>query len=280
MTGLQLGLIGDNIASSRAPHLHRHAGAQHGVAVVYRRLVPRDLGLSFDEVFAACGKGAFRGINVTYPYKERAAERVAIDDDLVRGMGAVNTVLFETEGAKGYNTDYTGFVEAYRKVRGDAAPGETLLIGTGGVGRAAAFALAALGATAIRLVDKDPARADRLAEDLQRAVPGIDLSVWTDVVKAASGADGLVNCTPVGMAGLEGTPLPREAMRGAAWAFDAVYTPPDTRFLSDARAEGLVLISGWELFFFQGVHAWTLFSGLSVDTARLRDDLLSKRADP
>jgi shikimate dehydrogenase len=34
------------------------------------------------------------------------------------------------------------------------------------------------------------------------------------------------------------------------------------------------VIPGWELFFWQGVHAWAHFAGLPLDEARLRADLL------
>ena len=69
MTAIKLGLIGDNIARSRAPVLHGLAGDQNGVAVTYDRLVPKDRGETFDQVFAACKAEGYRGINVTYPYK-------------------------------------------------------------------------------------------------------------------------------------------------------------------------------------------------------------------
>jgi shikimate dehydrogenase len=77
------------------------------------------------------------------------------------------------------------------------------------------------------------------------------------------------------MVGYEGTPLAAALMRGAAWAFDAVYTPPDTQFLRDAQAAGLQAISGYELFLAQGIDAWKLFTGLPVDSARLERDLLA-----
>lgn len=279
MTDLKLGLIGDNIARSRSPLLHRLAGRQNGMAVEYDRLIPRDMGEDFDTVFdRAAGRG-YRGINVTYPYKERAAAKVAIDDPLVRAIGAVNTVLFEPDGPRGQNTDYTGFIAAYRGVRGDTAPGIACLIGTGGVGRALAFALVALKAGEIRLVDRDPAKAEALAADL-RAVPGAPrIVVEAEAERAAAGATGLLNGTPVGMVGHGGTPLPAAAMAGAEWAFDAVYTPVDTRFLQDAGAAGLKIISGYELFFFQGVHAWAHFAGRPLDQARLRSDLLTQGED-
>ena len=274
MTTLKLGLIGDNIARSRSPLLHRLAGAQNGVDVTYDRLVPRDRGETFAEVFEDCMDGGYRGINVTYPYKEVVTQGLRIDDPLVRAIGAVNTVIFEGDGPRGHNTDYSGFTAAYRRVRGQGETGPVLMIGTGGVGRAVAFGLIALGATDLRLVDRDAAKAEALAADLRRAAPGVEVSTGTDAVASAAGAAGLINCTPVGMVGYDGTPLRAAAMAGAAWAFDAVYTPADTQFLTDAAGAGVQVISGWELFFYQGVHAWAHFAGLPLDEDRLRHDLI------
>ncbi|MCF8520870.1 MAG: hypothetical protein K9G81_19995 [Rhodobacteraceae bacterium] len=55
--------------------------------------------------------------------------------------------------------------------------------------------------------------------------------------------------------------------------FDAVYTPVDTQFLQDATAQGLQVISGYELFFGQGVDTWRIFTGLPMDEARTRREL-------
>ena len=273
---LRLGLIGDNIARSRAPLLHRLAGRQLGLRITYDRLIPRDLGRPFEAVFEGCARGGFRGINVTYPYKERAARMARAHDPAVAALGAVNTVVFGEDSPEGFNTDHSGFVASHRGVRGDAPPGVVCMIGTGGVGRAVAFGLVALGAEALRLADRDEAKARALATDLREAAPEIAVEVFGTAEAAAEGADGLVNCTPVGMVGHEGTPLPRERMAGASWAFDAVYTPVDTRFLRDAEAEGLTVISGYELFFHQGVHAAEIFTGRALDEARLRADLAAE----
>lgn len=269
---LRLGLIGDNIRASRSPLLHCIAGEMLGRPTTYDSLIPADLGQDFDAIFANCAR-SYRGINVTYPYKEVAARKVTVEDPLVRGIGAVNTVLFEEDGPKGHNTDYTGFCAAYVRVRGDTRPGTVLMIGTGGVGRAVAFGLAGQGAGALRLVDRDRAKAETLAAELRAAAPEMTVEVHADADIAAAGADGLINCTPLGMEGYPGTPLQRQAMAGASWAFDAVYTPEHTQFLNDAAAEGLRIISGWELYFYQGVHASRLFTGRSLDEDALRSRL-------
>lgn len=268
---IRLGLIGDNITRSKSPRLHRTAGRLAGRDVTYERLIPRDEGLSFDAMFDRAQADGYRGINVTYPYKELAAGKVTVHDPLVRAIGAVNTVVFEAAGPVGHNTDYTGFMRAYRTIRGDAAPGTVALIGTGGVGKAVAFGLVGLKADLIRCVDLDPDKAQALADSLRALGSDTRVETATDAIAAARGADGIVNCTPLGMVGIGGTPLPADAMIGATWVFDAVYTPVDTEFLRDATAAGLVVISGYELFFGQGIDAWAIFTGIDLDHAALRD---------
>ncbi|MFM2356738.1 MAG: hypothetical protein RLZZ528_2474, partial [Pseudomonadota bacterium] len=270
---IRLGLIGDNIAKSQSPRLHRLAGAQNGRRATYDQLVPAEMGKDFDGVFAHVARAGYRGVNVTYPYKERAAARVTIDDPLVRAIGAVNTVVFDKDGPRGFNTDYSGFIAAYRRIRGEDAPGPVLMIGAGGVGKAVAFGLVALGLTDIRIADRDLPKAEALAAALTAVRPGLVTKTGADAAALAAGAAGIINCTPVGMVGYEGTPLARSLMSGATWVFDAVYTPVDTRFLQDAAAEGLQVISGYELFLGQGVNAWRIFTGLPLDEARMRRDL-------
>lgn len=269
----RLGLIGDNIADSKSPRLHELAGQILGRPTTYDRLVPKTLGLDFDGVFERARAEGYRGLNITYPYKERVVPKLRIDEPQVARLGACNTVVFEADGPRGFNTDWSGFKAAYRGAFGEAAPGTVCMIGAGGVGKAVAFGLVDLGMTELRLVERDLPKAEALAEALQAAVPALAVTCTTDAAAGAADAAGLVNCTPVGMVGYGGTPLPRSAMAGANWAFDAVYTPMDTQFLQDATAEGLRILSGYELYFFQGLHAINLFQGRGVEEDVLRKAL-------
>ena len=273
MEKIRLGLIGDNIAASRAPRLHAVAGRMRGVEITYDLLVPAELGVGFDALFERCAAGEYHGLNITYAYKERAAARVAIESPLVRAIGAVNTIVFAADGPRGFNTDHTGFITAWRTRFAPARPGVVCQVGAGGVGRAVAFGLAELGATAIRLFDLDRARAESLAAALRDARPETEVTTPESLEDAASGVRGIVNCSPVGMVGHDGTPVPRGLMLGSAWAFDAVYTPVDTRFLADAQATGLDTLSGYELFFEQGADCTEIFLGGPVDRTRLRQGL-------
>jgi shikimate dehydrogenase len=259
---LRLGLIGGNIRHSRAPHLHKLCGRLVGLQVTYDLFVPAGIGNDFEAVFEQCRQSGMRGVNVTYPYKERVVPMVHIADDDVARIGSVNTVVFEETGPEGFNTDYTGFMAGFLGTFGNEPPGVAALVGTGGVGRAIAFGLLALGASELRLIDRDKSRAQSLASELEIAANGsMSVTVLDEVTAAIPGTDGIINATPLGMVGYSGTAIPARLLGGQSWVFDAVYTPVETEFIQAARAAGLSILSGYELFFYQGVHAFELFAG-------------------
>ncbi|MFQ5623638.1 MAG: shikimate dehydrogenase family protein [Paracoccaceae bacterium] len=276
MPAIRLGLIGNDIRGSRAPALHRLFGESTGLEVSYDLFVPRALGLSFDQAFAHCRDIGLRGVNITLPYKETAAAKVRIDSPLTRRIGSLNTVVFAKAGPVGFNTDYSGFLSAYREMFGNAQPGRVTMIGAGGVGKAVAFALVALGAREVTILDSDAARAEALARAVAAAGGGATAGCIGEPT-AFAGADGVINCTPLGMTGHPGSPVPDGAFPRCRWAFDAVYTPMDTVFRAQAEDAGARFLSGFELHFHQGVDAFEIFTGKRpAGLARLRRAHLSR----
>jgi len=88
---IRLGLIGDNIAASRAPDLHHAAARICGIDVKYERLVPRDLGLTFDDVVERAKQDGFRGLNITYPlnyYSRVCRQAVSAGNTLIKESAA------------------------------------------------------------------------------------------------------------------------------------------------------------------------------------------------
>jgi shikimate dehydrogenase len=270
---IQLGLIGDNIRRSKSPLLHRLAGELCGLDVRYDPLIPADLGLDFDAAFARCAESGYRGINVTYPYKEQVFARLAVGNAHTRSVAACNTVLFGEGVPQGFNTDCSGFAAAFRANFGNAAPGRVAMAGAGGVGKAIGFALAGLGAAELAIFDPDDRKGRALADALRQSAD-LPVRLANSVEEAMEGVDGLVNSTPLGMIGHPGSAFPIEWLKRARWAFDAVYTPIETDFLAAAGAAGLSILSGYELFFHQGVDAFRLFTGVEVDQPALRAALL------
>jgi shikimate dehydrogenase len=96
-----------------------------------------------------------------------------------------------------------------------------------------------------------------------RAAAGADLP------GAMAEADGVVNCTPVGMAKYPGLPLPPELLRPAHWVAEIVYFPLETELLRTARALGCATLDGGRMAVFQAVGAFRLFTGLEPDAGRM-----------
>lgn len=274
LSTIRLGLIGDNIKRSKSPLLHTLAGKLCGLDIRYDTLIPAELGSTFEGVFERCRSSGYRGINVTYPYKEKVVPFLQIDDPRVAAIGACNTVLFEADKARGFNTDYSGVAAAFRAAYPGSRPGIVAMAGAGGVGKAIGFALADLGASDLRLFDHDLLKAERLKSALTNVAPEMVVSIAETIEEAVVGADGLINCTPLGMIGHPGTAFPRSLIGSQHWAFDAVYTPVDTEFLQEAQSRGLETISGYELFFHQGVDAFQIFTSQEVNSTALREKLL------
>ncbi|MBD3895568.1 shikimate dehydrogenase [Halomonas sp. ML-15] len=257
---MKLGLIGKAIMNSSSPDLHVRLGQLTGIPASYDLFDANEqpidsLSSQVDKVRAA----GYRGVNVTFPWKEEAVRLATQASEGARMVGAANTLVFAGDEIVAENTDFTGFISGYRATLGERPPGRVLLLGTGGVGKAAAFGLGKLGAEEVVLMDLDDSKSRQLADEL--AAQGFNAStIRRDQIAATvPRCDGLVNCTPIGHEKSPGCPLPKELVAAHHWIFDAVYVPAVTEFVAAAQAAGASVMSGVSLFVFQGVDAFKLF---------------------
>ncbi len=276
-----LGLIGAPIAHSAAPAMHEAAGAATGIRVHYQLIeVPGADAATLRLLAEGVRRLGFAGVNVTFPYKEAILPLLdAIDPDAAP-IGAVNTVVVRDGRLIGHNTDTTGFARAITEEIADPTAGPVVLVGAGGVGRAAGFALARLGVPELRILDQDEAKAAGLAHDLA-AVPGARAAYATDLAAALAGAAGVVNATPVGMLPNRGTPVPPALLRADLWVADVVYYPLVTPLLTAARAIGARTVTGRALTIHQAADAFALFTGTRPPIAPLEaafDAVIAARA--
>lgn len=267
----KLGLLGANISRSLAPRLHRLLGEVHGLRVTYD-LLDAAGAPAYDPAVKArwCAQEGYAGLNVTHPFKRVVLPHVRVADALCARTGSVNTLRLGPAPWEATNTDYTGFLRAYRHRFGASAPGSVVILGAGGVGRSVAFAMAELGTARLAIYDLDGAAAAELAAAVRACGVPVDAIGAEALPDAARTATGLVNCTPVGMHYHPGNPLPPGLLGGQAWAFDAVYTPVWTPFLAAARDAGLAVLSGFELFLFQGLDAFAFFTGRQTPPEAVR----------
>jgi shikimate dehydrogenase len=86
-----------------------------------------------------------------------------------------------------------------------------------------------------------------------------------DLRKALATASGLVNATPVGMAGHPGTPVAAELLRPELWVADIVYRPLVTSLVEAATARGCRVLSGAGMAVHQAADTFELITGRPAD---------------
>jgi shikimate dehydrogenase len=266
------GLIGQGIGASRSPALHEREAAAQGLRLVYRlidldvlRLGPEAL----PELLTAAARLGFAGVNITFPCKQAVIAHLDELSPDAAALGAVNTVVFRDGRRVGHNTDGSGFAEGFRRGLPGEARTQVVQLGAGGAGAAVAHALLAEGTGQLAIADTDPARAAALATDLNARFGAGRAVAAADLAAALAEAEGLVNCTPVGMTKLPGMPLPAELLHKRLWVADIVYFPLETELLRTARALGCRTLDGGGMAVFQAVGAFRLFTGREPDAARM-----------
>lgn len=266
MSVLRAGLIGEHIGRTRLPFALEIMCGMAGWTLEFELIDTAgrgdfDFGATVDGLRA---KG-WTGVTVTHPWKTRAADYAggAMLPEL-RGLGASNTLVFGPR-LSAHNTDFTGFIGAWQASM-DGPPGRVAMAGAGGVARALGPALARLGAEEIALWDTEAARAEALAGMIGPVARVVSPGQAEPAIRAAAG---LVNATPMGMREYPGSAFDAALIGPQKWAFDAVYTPTETRFLRDAAAAGLTTLSGFDLFRHMAIGSFHAYTGIALDPARV-----------
>ncbi|HEX3654015.1 MAG TPA: shikimate dehydrogenase [Rhizomicrobium sp.] len=257
------GVIGFPIAHSLSPRLHRFWLDELGIAGVY---VPLEVAREdFSRVIDGLQGAGFAGVNVTVPHKQAAFAIANTVDEGARKTGAANLLVFQPDGTiHARNTDVEGLCASLseeigiKKITGQIA----VTLGAGGAARAAVLALDHLGASEIRILNRDAARADRLAAELAPQVSAKLVSLaWSEWKAPATNATLLVNATSGGMAGAQPLDLSPDPLPAGAAVYDLVYNPLETELVKQARERGLAAANGLGTLMHQAVPAFESFFG-------------------
>jgi shikimate dehydrogenase len=273
-------VLGWPLAHTLSPALHQaayRAAGLDGWTYEARPTRPQELAAALDEVRA----GRLAGVNLTTPHKQPAA---ALVDELERPadrLEAVNTVFVRDGRLVGGNTDVAGAVWALGSqlgLRDDRWPGggQAVLLGTGGVALAVAFAWSRL-ATARRhqglpapplaVAGRDPGRAAAVAA---LAGSGAEAAAWAEAAGLVAAADVVLQATTLTA---RGEPVPgQDRLRPGVRVLDCNYGPASQGLVAAARAAGAAAAAdGLGMLCAQA-------AGAVVKIARVRPDLAAMAA--
>lgn len=260
-------VIGNPIAHSKSPDIHRQFAEQTGQALTYEAVLAPldDFAGTWQRFREAGGKGA----NVTVPFKEQAWALSQQRTYRAELAGAVNTLSLNAVGELvGDNTDGIGLVRDITVNAGWPLAGQRiLLLGAGGAARGVIQPLLAAGTAQIVVANRTLAKAQTLVQIFagEGDVQALELSALSQL---AQPFDVLINATSASLQG-ERLVLPASIHHADSAAYDMMYGR-ETPFLHWARAQGLSRCrDGAGMLVEQAAEAFFIWRGVRPSTEKL-----------
>jgi shikimate dehydrogenase len=276
-TPARLAVIGQPVAHSASPRLHQPALDAAGIEARYIRVevAPGRVAEAFSRMRAL----GFIGCNVTVPHKFEAMSACTDVHPDAAALGAVNTVRFDPDTTRGFNTDGPGFVRAIADVFD--VPLSTLTVAIlgagGGAGQAVAAQCALQGVPRIILVNRSQEKLAPLVNRLAALGPATEVIAlgFDDPVLQSHllAADLLVNTTSVGLKPGDPSVIPAACLHPGQLVYDTIYQPPVTPLLALASAQGCQNANGLSLLLHQGVLAFQHWFPLTNPLPTMRQAL-------
>ena len=267
-------VIGDPIAQSKSPLIHKHWLGLLDIEADYlrTRVAPAELTAFLQE--RRTDKD-WRGCNVTVPHKAAVVPLIDELDGSAAVVGAVNCIVPRQGRLIGFNTDVDGIAAALDGT--ELEERIAILIGAGGAARAAVAYLAGRNLDKLTILARDPVK----AESLRSLAPRIMFD-FQPIERGDAPADpaAIINASPLGMVGSaampEGLLLAIAPRTSGATFFDMVYNPLETPFLATGRAAGGNTVDGLTMLIGQAQRAFELlFDQLAPGPDQELRDLLT-----
>jgi shikimate dehydrogenase len=275
-----LALLGWPARHSLSPVMHNAALREQRLDLVYLALPTPPEAVA--TVVAGLGAAGAVGANVTVPHKRAVVDlcdHLTPEADLI---GAVNTLVWNTDGLLGDNTDAAGLRAALTADVDVHATDPVAVLGTGGAARAAVVAVGRLGCP-VTVVGRRAEAADELAALATAAGAsdgrGVDLADEEAVDEVVGAARIVCNATPVGMAE-DRLPARFEALEPGQIAYDLVYTPAVTPFLRAAKERGAEWHNGLGMLIGQAAASYRRWTGQEPPEATMSAAALGALSDP
>jgi shikimate dehydrogenase len=257
---MRLAVIGHPVSHSRSPAMHNAALAALGLGEEWSYGAIEVSPDAFEERVRAMPAEGFAGANVTVPHKGAALAVADATSEVAREIGAANTLVFSDGEIRAANTDADGLLAALPT---PPARRRTLVLGAGGAGRAAVWALVREGAE-VEVWNRTELRSRHLCEELGGA-PVTD--------PEQGNYELIVNTTAVGLRGedpFEALPLSAAGFSPGQTLVDLVYGDEPTALLRAAEAAGATVVDGIEVLVQQGALSFRIWTGRDAPVEVMR----------
>lgn len=266
-------IIGYPLGHTLSPLMHNTAIEALGLPYRYEAEAVPPEGLA--EAVSRFRAEAVAGLSVTIPHKEAIVPLLDAVEAEAERLGAVNTVFVDEGRFVGTNTDGVGFMQSLKEDAGyEPAGRRAVVLGAGGAARAVAAHLALAGASHVVIANRTLSRAERLSEDLGRAMGRSCFEPLplegAETERVVRDSPCLINTTSIGMAGDPRLPIPEEWIQSGQMVCDIVYRPLSTPLLEAAERRGAVVLGGLGMLIYQGAEAFLRWTGAEMPVDKVR----------
>ena len=265
-----IGVIGKNLKNSLSPLIHNQIILKHSLNFCYLPFQVAESNL--DKAIQGVKALNIKGVNITFPYKEKVITFLDDLEESARRIGAVNTIVNNKGILIGYNTDVIGFKKSLREDEEFVIKKKKAVIfGAGGAARGVIYALLEEGIEEIYIFNRTPERAEKIKQDFSSFFPKSSIYVFPleeenlkDKIKSAHL---VVNTTSLGIPPqIDKTPLPDEKLfHPDLLVYDLIYHPAKTFFLRQAERAGAKIINGLPMLVYQGIESFYLWTGFKPE---------------
>lgn len=252
------GIIGSPLAHSLSPLMHNIILKESGINAVYLPFCVKD---RLEAVISGAHALGIKGLNITLPYKHEVLNYLSEVDAEACEIGAVNTLVYQTNGYKGYNTDICGLRKSVTDSEIDIKNRPVVILGAGGAARAAVYVCIGLGAAEIVIANRSFNQAFLLQKKFKKYlnIALCNLSEVTAVVKKYQKNSAVIfQTTSVGMYPDNDKCIinNRELYEHCCMGVELIYNPLRSRFILNMENAGKRVINGLDMLVNQGILSW------------------------
>ena len=184
-------IFGDErVFNSKSPEMFTTVFQRVGIRGVYVPFMSRPEQIA--EAVTSIRALNIAGANITVPHKESVIPHVDILSEGAKIIGAVNTIAWDGDILKGYNTNAIGFMDTLEEIKWEVPGKRALVFGSGGAARAVVFILNWLRAEAVYIAARNEISAHQMADNL-----GGEAISFDDVRAAPVDVDLIINATSI-----------------------------------------------------------------------------------
>ncbi len=243
---MKYALLGNKLGHSKSKLIHEFLYKKLNYSDTYD-LIEVDKS-NLNEYIEMLKNGKYQGFNITIPYKTEILKYVDEMSFEVKKINACNTIIYEDNKIKAYNTDYFGFRESIKKY--DLTNKLCYIMGNGGASKAVIEVLLDLNANVVSICrnKNNKSKVEEIFFEEANNIKGYML----------------INATPLGMYPNINDELlvSKKTINNFDIVYDLIYNPEKTNFL---KSSNNITINGIDMLIFQAIYAFSIWKKIDVN---------------